>query len=158
MNKKLYPSISKLWYNFILSNTKYKNTPFPEFYYFCDNEKDANDCAQLVVDGVKRATSTSMWWFETYKQPLPKIGDLTIVTDWKGTAKAVIETIKIEKTPFNKITSEYAEIEGEGDKSLAYWNKVHWEYYTREMNEQGEKPTKDMLLICEHFKTVYLKK
>ena len=33
---------------------------------------------------------------------------------------------------------EYAEIEGEGDKSLAYWNKVHWEYYTREMNEQGE--------------------
>ena len=158
MNKKFRPSILKLWNSFILENPKYKNAPIPKFYYFCDNEKDANDCAQLVVDGVKRATSTSLWWFETYKQPLPKIGDLAIVTNWKGMAKAVIETTKIEKTPFNKINAEYAEIEGEGDKSLAYWNKVHWEYYTREMNEQGEKPTKDMLLICEHFKTVYLKK
>ena len=81
MNKKLHPSLLELWNYFMLCNQEHKNAPIPEFYYFCDNEKDANDCAQLVVDGVKRATSTSMWWFETYKQPLPKIGDLAIVTD-----------------------------------------------------------------------------
>ena len=152
------PSISELWSNFVLENPKYKNTPVPEFYYFCDNEKDANDCAQLVVDCIKRATSTSLWWFETYIHPLPEIGNLAIVTDWNGAAKAVIQTTKIEHIPFNKITAEYAEIEGEGDKSLAYWNKVHWGYYTREMSEKGETPTKNMLLVCEHFKTVYIKR
>jgi len=158
MNKKPHPSVFKIWNNFILINPKYKNISMPEFYYFCDNEKDANDCAQLVVDGVKRATSTSMWWFETYEQPLPKIGDLGIVTNWEGIAKAIIQTIKIEQTPFNKITPEYAKIEGEGDKSLAYWNKVHWGYYNREMHEKGQHPTENMLLVCEQFKTICINK
>ena len=157
MDKKQHSSVFELWNNFVLSHPKFKNTTIPESYYFCDNKKDADECAQLVVDGVKRATSTSMWWFETNKQLLPKIGDLAIVTDWQGIAKAVIETTKIEKIPFNKITSEYAEIEGEGDKSLAYWNKVHWDYYTREMNKKGQHPSIDMLLICEQFRTVFIK-
>ena len=158
MNKKPHPSLSELWDYFILSNPKFKNTPIPESYYFCDNEKDANECIQWVVEGVKRATTTSMWWFETNNHPLPKIGDLYIVTDWEGIAKAIIQVLKIEQTSFNEITPEYAEIEGEGDKSLAYWNKVHWDYYTREMNEKGQQPTEDMLLICEQFKTVCIKK
>jgi uncharacterized protein YhfF len=157
MNKKLHPSLLELWNYFMLCNQEHKNTPIPESYYFCDNEKDANTCAQLVLDGVKRATSTSMWWFETYKQPLPKIGDLAIVTDWDGIAKAVIETVKIEMTPFNEVTAEYAKIEGEGDKSLTYWNKVHWDYYTREMMKRGEQPSEDMILVCEYFRTVCIK-
>ena len=158
MTKKLHPSVSELWNYYILSNPKFKNTPIPESYHFCDNEKDANECLQWVVEGVKRATTTSMWWFEENKHPLPKIGDLYIVTDWEGIAKAIIQVLKIEKTPFNKITPEYAEIEGEGDKSLAYSNKVHWDYYTREMSEKGEHPKEDMLLICEQFQTVCIKK
>jgi len=158
MNKKPHPSVSELWEYYIRSNPKFKNAPIPESYYFCDNEKDANECLQWVVEGVKRATTTSMWWFETNKHPLPQIGDLYIVTDWEGIAKAIIQILKIDQTPFNKITAEYAEIEGEGDKSLAYWNKVHWDYYTREMNEKGETPTEDMLLVCEQFKTVCIKK
>lgn len=157
MNKNPHSSVFELWSSFVFSNPKYKNTPIPESYYFCDNEKDANECAQLVVGGVKRATSTSMWWFETYIQPLPEIGNLAIVTDWSGIAKAIIETFKIDHTPFNKISSEYAEIEGEGDKSLAYWNKVHWDYYSREMKEKGQHPTEGMLLVCEQFRTICIK-
>ena len=158
MIKRLHPSVSELWDYYTLNNPQFKNIPIPESYYFCDNEKDANECLQWVVEGIKRATTTSTWWFETFKYPLPKIGDLYIVTDWEGIAKAIIQTIKIEKTPFNKVTSEYAEIEGEGDKSLAYWNKVHWDYYSREMNEKGEHPTEDMLLVCEQFKVICIKK
>ena len=67
MDKKQHSSVFELWNNFVLSHPKFKNTTIPESYYFCDNKKDADECAQLVVDGVKRATSTSMWWFETNK-------------------------------------------------------------------------------------------
>jgi uncharacterized protein YhfF len=78
-----------------------------------------------------------------------------VVTDWYKIAKAIVEVVKVEQTPFNLITDEYAAIEGEGDKSLEYWKKVHWEYYSREMEEFDEKPTEDMVIVCEQFKTIF---
>jgi uncharacterized protein YhfF len=109
-----------------------------------------------VSRNIKRATATSLWWFEKNDQPLPKTGDQAIVTDWYGTPKAVIETIKIEPTPYNEITPEFAEAEGEGDKSLEYWKRVHKAYYQREMEPHGENFQEDMLIICEYFKTIYV--
>ena len=121
----------------------------------CDNQQDADTCAQLTVEGIKQATSTSLWWFETHKEPLPQIGDLYIITNWNGQAKAIIQTTKVEQVPFKDITREYAYIEGEGDKSLDYWKKVHWDYYSREMKAKGKEPTEDMIIVCEYFKTVW---
>ncbi|MCT4606010.1 MAG: ASCH domain-containing protein [Marinisporobacter sp.] len=31
-------------------------------------------------------------------------------------------------------TEEFAKTEGEGDKSLKYWRKVHIDFFTREVN------------------------
>ncbi len=132
-----------------------KSTKIPESYFFCDNEKDANACAELVVKGIKQATATSLWWFKKYKRPLPKIGDQAIITNWHGTPKAIIQTTKITLTPYHKITQDFAETEGEGDKSLAYWRSVHKAYYKREMEPYGDKFHKNMIIVCEHFKTIY---
>lgn len=41
-------------------------------FYFCDNEQDANECAELVLSGDKRATAASLWWYETNGLALPK--------------------------------------------------------------------------------------
>ena len=57
--------------------------------------------------------------------------------------------------PFNKITEEYAELEGEGDKSLKYWKKVHKEIFTKELETAGLTFSEDMRVICEQFKVVY---
>ena len=149
-------SIEILWNNYIDENPENKNIKTPISFYFCDNEIDANECAVLVVKGIKRATATSVWWYEKNNKPLPKVRDQYIITDWSGAAKAVIETTKIEQVPYNKITSEFAEIEGEGDKSLKYWKKVHKEYYSKEMKTFNEHFDEKMIIVCEHFKTVYL--
>ncbi len=77
------------------------------------------------------------------------------MTDWNGNAKAIIETLKIEQVPFNKITEEFAATEGEGDKSLKYWKKVHQAYYEREMAYYPEKFNEDMIIVCEYFKKIY---
>lgn len=124
-------------------------------FYFCDNEKDANECGQLVLQREKRATATSLWWYEINNEPLPKVGDNYIVTDWQGRALCVIEVDKVNITPFNEITSEFAAIEGEGDKSLEYWKEVHWDYYHRELAGSEFKPHKGMLIVCEHFHVVF---
>ena len=39
--------IELFWKNFITDNTSHENEKIPESFYFCDNEKDANDCVKL---------------------------------------------------------------------------------------------------------------
>ena len=96
-----------------------------------------------------------MWWFKKNNVSLPRVGNKYIVTNWVGNPRAIIETIKVQQVPFNKITPEFAEIEGEGDKSLAYWKKVHKAYYKREMQSHKEEFSKDMIIVCQYFDTIY---
>lgn len=155
--KKNHQSVENLWNDFLKDNPNNKRKETPLSFYFCDNKKDADECAELVVKGIKKATATSLWWFEKNNEQLPKIGDQFVVTDWDGNAKAIIETTKIEQVPYNQITPEFAKTEGEGDKSLAYWKRVHEAYYKREMEPHGENFDKNMIIVCEYFKTIYLK-
>lgn len=149
-----HPSIENIAKAYFLA-TKQKVREIPH-WYFCDNKKDADECAELVVSGVKQATSPSLWWFESNNEPLPKVGDLNIVTNWDGEALCIIETLAVEITPYNEITEQYAYLEGEGDKSLGYWQQVHWDYYHRELAETQYTPTINMPIVCEQFKVVYL--
>ena len=124
-------------------------------FYFCDNEKDANECAELVLQREKRATATSLWWYEENEEELPKVNDNYVVTNWQGVALCVIEIKRVEIVPFNEITREFAEIEGEGDKSLEYWKKVHWDYYHRELKGSKFEPQENMPIVCEYFRVVF---
>ena len=151
-----YSSVEKIWSDYINLTTKNTKKDIPLSFYFCDNETDANDCADLVVKGIKRATATSLWWFEKNKEELPRVGNQYIVTDWDGNARAIIETVQIDHVPYNEVTEEFAETEGEGDKSLKYWKKVHKAYYSREMELHGDQFDENMIIICERFKTIYL--
>nr|WP_313884869.1 ASCH domain-containing protein [uncultured Allomuricauda sp.] len=48
-------------------------------------------------------------------------------------------------------------MEGEGDKSLAYWKKVHWAYYTRELATFHRQPRESMIVVFEQFEKLYSK-
>lgn len=152
---KVHPTVSNMWAEFASKNRSYRNSPQAPAWYFCDNKKDADECAELVVKGIKKATSPSLWWYEHSKTPLPKVGDLNIVTDWEGKAKAIIRTSKVEQVAYKDISPEYAAIEGEGDQSLDYWKKVHWEYYTNEMKPYHTAPSEDMIIVCEYFEAIW---
>ncbi|WP_291870539.1 ASCH domain-containing protein [Maribacter sp.] len=127
----------------------------PKTTHFCDNEKDANECAMLVKSGIKKATTDSLIGIQNKNEKLPKIGDFTVVTNWNGEAQCIIETKKVTLKPFFSIDETYANKEGEGDKSLAYWKKVHWEYYTREFEAFNRKPSESMIVVCQEFELVF---
>ena len=148
-------NIELFWKNFITDNARYVNEKTPESFYFCDNEKDANDCAKLVVKNIKQATAPSLWSFEINNEKLPRKGDLNIITNWNKAPQAIILTTKIELIKFNEITAKFAQKEGEGDKSLAYWRKAHKAYYKREMQGHKEEFSKDMIIVCQYFDTIY---
>jgi uncharacterized protein YhfF len=150
-------SARDLWGDFLDSHLEYAFADEPRVTHFCDNEKDANDCLKLVLKGTKRATSHSLLGLQYRKERLPKIGDFTIVTDWKGNARCIVRTVAVRLKPFFSIRGSYAKIEGEGDKSLEHWKKTHWDYYGRELEPFGRQPVDSMIVVCEIFEKVFEK-
>lgn len=153
----MHPSCQQMWDNYLstLSEPSGVSLPLISAWHFCDNEREANECARLVLSGVKQATSPSLWELKASGEKIPEPGDLHIVTDWDGNAQCIIQTTHIEIVPFNKVTSEHARREGEGDGSLEFWREVHWEYYRRVLKGTDYSPSKNMPVVCEQFKVVY---
>jgi len=150
-------SIMKMWNDFLatIGDNELTTTKKYEAWHFCNNQKDADELAQLVLQGVKKATASLYLSYEFENEEIPKVGDYNIITDWSGVAQCIIETIKVDIVPFNKVSEEFAATEGEGDKSLEFWKRVHWSFFKSEMEEMGKEPTEDMLVICQEFKVVF---
>lgn len=116
---------------------------------------DPDILAQLVVNGHKTGTSSLYILYELTNEPLPKVNDYSIILDSNNNAVCIIQNIKVDIIPFNEITAEHAYKEGEGDKSLKYWRKVHQEFFTESLSKIDMKFTYDMKVVYEEFKVVY---
>lgn len=128
------------------------------FYDVCvfgDSEALANELAELVLRGIKRATAGSVWSYEAEGKRIPAPGDLSIVTNWAGSPVCIIETELVEVVPFSEVSSEFAATEGEGDGSLSFWREAHRQYFTRECARAGRQFSEDLLVACERFKVAY---
>ena len=123
-------------------------------FYFCTDEESANHLASLVVQGEKQATASLLWSYEADNEPLPEVGQLSVITNWEGEPQCIIQVTEVDIKPFNKVTAEFAFTEGEGDKSLDYWRKVHWEFFSKECEVVGRKPAENMPVILEKFKVI----
>ena len=66
----------------------------------------------------------------------------------------IIKTTKVYVVSFNEVSKEHAYKEGEGDKSLDYWKRVHEDFFGKCLNEVGLKFTPDMKIVCEEFVVV----
>ncbi|MER3319314.1 MAG: ASCH domain-containing protein [Allomuricauda sp.] len=150
-------SARNLWGDFLDAHLEFASQDAPKVIHFCDNESDANTCADLACKEIKRATSHSLKGLQLRNESLPKIGNFYVVTDWEGHAKCIIRTTAVKLMPFFSIREEHARLEGEGDKSLEYWKKSHWDYYTRELAEFGKEPKKSMIVVFEEFEMLYKK-
>lgn len=116
---------------------------------------DADLLAALVVSGTKTATSSSYPLYELENESLPEEGEYSVILDSENNAVCIIQTKKTYILPFDKITKEFAYKEGEGDRSLEYWRKVHEEFFTKCLKEYGIKFSYDMKVVCEEFEVVF---
>ena len=115
-----------------------------ETFSFGDNPALADELAELVLAGKKTATC---WAAE--QGLLTDVGKRMVVLDGAGRPRAVIETVELTQHRFPDVDAAFANDEGEGDRTLAYWRRAHEVYFTR----LGQF-TPDMLLWCERFRVV----
>ena len=147
--------VASFWQSFAHSRAEDPDPHFLEAFHFDDNEQSANELAQLVLDGKKQATAALVWSFEAASAPLPKTGDLSVVTNWAGAPLCVIQTLGVDVVAFSEVSEEFAATEGEGDGSLLYWRQAHWAYFERQCRRIGRTPDPGMDVVCERFGVVF---
>ena len=152
-------SVAEMWNNYTNSNPEFKNEEIPDSEFFHDNREDANRLAKLTLNGKKKASSGLLSLYKQFNVDLPKVGTKQIITDFDGKAVAIIENTSVDTIPFNKISKDYAALDmGTDIEPLEKWKKAHWDFFEIFLEESGEEPTEEMLMVCVRFKTIWPQK
>ena len=142
------------WQEFCEVSGVNPNTHY-EAWSFGNTSDMANRLLQLVLDGTKQATSSLVWEYENDSDPLPTLDIYDLVFDADEKPKAVLQRVAIRVLPFNEVDAQFAFDEGEGDRSLEYWRRVHWDFFSGVCEDIGRTPEKTMPICCVKFKLVY---
>jgi len=148
-------SARNMWGTYLKNHLEDVFHETPKTRYFGDNEQDANENAKLIKRGVKKAISYSLLGLQNRNEPLPKIGDYIVVTDWNGEAQCIVATTTVLLKPYFSIDTIYAQLEANGDKTLDSWKKYHWDFFTRELQGFKREPRESMIVVCQTFEKVY---
>lgn len=143
-------SPSELWQAYLAIHPQ--AGPEPEVWSF---GVEADYLADLVVKGIKTATSSAHALYALAGEEVPTGGGYDILLDSKGHAVCILETTKVYTCPFDQVSPAHAYAEGEGDRTLAYWRQVHERFFRLWLEEAGLSFSEDMLVVCEEFRVVY---
>ncbi|MEA4919599.1 MAG: ASCH domain-containing protein [Clostridiaceae bacterium] len=145
--------IDVFWQEFIKAEGLSPDTEYIEAFCFDEEDKDEH-LLRLVLSGVKRATCSSLKYWQWLEEPLPISGEYSIVTDREGNPKCVFKTIDVHVLPFKDMTWEMCRREGE-DESLESWINNHMNYFGKEAKMLRYEFSPDMTVVFEDFEVVY---
>ena len=118
---------------------------------------DPDGLAGLVSRGIKTATCSAAQLYEIDGEKLPEAGEYSVILDSRDNAVCVIRTVRVYTIPFRDADARHAFMEGEGDRSLEYWRKVHRNFFTRELESAGLSFCENTPVVCEEFVKVFPK-
>ncbi|MGL5674928.1 MAG: ASCH domain-containing protein [Cellulosilyticaceae bacterium] len=147
-------NVDTYWQSFLKHANLDPNTPYIECFHFEMSEPLANELLALVLSGQKRATASSLLSYEITGDRVPQVGDYSIVTDWDGHPRCVIQTTAVTILPFNEITYDICKREGEDD-TLQSWQEGHRRYFIADGNALGYTFSDTMPVLFEDFEVVF---
>ncbi len=146
--------VEHYWKSFLKDTGRDANTAYFECDHFEYTEAAARKLLDLVLSGKKRATASSAYAYQAERSQLPKVGDLSIITDYNGRPECVVETTRVTVLPFRDMTFEICSREGEDD-CLESWRQNHIDFFTQDGKETGYAFSEDMPVVFEDFAVVY---
>jgi uncharacterized protein YhfF/GNAT superfamily N-acetyltransferase len=125
-------------------------------FCFGDSPQLADELAALVRSGRKRATATTIVEFEDEGEPLPTIGQHSVVYDGAGQPVCVIRTEHLSVGPLDEVLDPaFAWDEGEGDRTYEDWLAQHSAYWLRVLPNVGAEFTPNLGVVLERFSVVW---
>lgn len=125
-------------------------------FHFCSDEFSANYCADLVVKGIKSATCSLAYWYDQLGESEPAIGDYWIITNWQQLPIALVKVEAVKRSKFCDVDDIFAYKEGEGDRSLIYWQKEHEMFFRADCARLNINFYDDIELSLQEFSLVEL--
>lgn len=147
-------AVQLFWKRFLNATNRAEATRCADVFHFDNNERDATHLLELVLSGKKRATASAKVVYALEGEPLPRVGDLCVVTDFVQKPRCVIETTAITILPFREMTFDICRREGEDD-CLESWVRKHTNFFTQDGAEYGYEFSPELEVVFEDFALVY---
>jgi len=113
---------------------------------------EADDLLSRVLDGSRTGASTALAQLTAAGLDVPRVGDLSIVTDASGEPKAVLRTTEVEVVAFDQVTAEHSATEGGADTSLETWVAEHAASFGEVL---GDAFTPASEVVLERYEIIY---
>jgi uncharacterized protein YhfF len=126
-----------------------------DVYAFGDSPAMADELANLVLHGPKRATAGLVSDFVGDADPAPVIGAHAIILDGQGDPVCVVRTSQVDIKPITEVDESFAWDEGEGDRTLQWWLNAHRAYFNRQARGRGEEFDEAEPCVLERFELVW---
>ena len=121
---------------------------------FGDSPELSEELLSLIRRGLKRGGASLAWVHEADAEPIPSVGEIEIVVNHLNAPSIVTRTTSVEIVPFNRVSAQFAACEGEGDRTLDYWRKEHWAFFSRECQRIGRRPRETKPVVCSSFEVL----
>ena len=146
-----------LWAEYCKQKNIPPDTPYEAWAFGADGET-ADKLAELVVRGIKFGTASAYddYVAEDALDELPQVGDYSVILNSAEEAVCVIRNYDVYLRSFREVPPFHAYAEGEGDRSLAYWRRVHKAFFQACAAESGIPFTEESLVVCEKFSLEYV--
>jgi uncharacterized protein YhfF len=126
-----------------------------DVFAFGDSPAMADELADLVLHGPKRATAGLLLEFERDNEPVPRDGGYSVVVDGRGRPVCVIQTTQVQVNPLREVDAGFAWDEGEGERTLVWWLDAHRRYFRRRCAELGVDFSDELPTVFERFELVW---
>ena len=112
-----------------------------------------------ILAGAKTSTSSLLADYEHGDEPLPRVGERSVVMDSGDRPVAVIETTGVRVVRLGDVDLQHAFDEDEGYESVAAWRAGHEEFWhspqaRAELGDPAFTVTDDTLMVAERFRVV----
>lgn len=144
-------TIEEYWKTFVSYQPEYQNESYTAWQFGVD----PSVLAGLVKRGIKTATTSGLSFYTEDQEPLPKVGDLSMVLDTQNNPICIIKITKVYQVPFSEVSEMHAYKEGEGDRTLSYWRTVHTDFFMKEFNSINQSFSEEEIMVCEEFECIH---
>ncbi|MEV4201907.1 ASCH domain-containing protein [Micromonospora globbae] len=112
-----------------------------------------------ILAGAKTSTTGLLLGYEREGEPLPRVGQRSVVVDSAERPVAVIEVTEVRVLRLADVDLAHVVDEGEGDTSVAGWRAGHEEFWhgpevRAEFGDPDFTVDDDTLVVAERFRLV----
>ncbi len=125
---------------------EFDKSKYFEVFSFGDSPAMADELLDFVLKGKKTATVSII----LEGDPVPTVGDISLVLNSKGEPKCEIKTTFVTTVPFKNLTWDMVKLEGEDD-TFEQWRNGNLNYWKRDSLRRGYDFSEETPITFEIF-------